>query len=183
MKKKKTEEELIQEKEIDAYQKRGFLQKIPYSIKAILIKYWFFGVICFFVLMGLGFVLQDFIDKFVVCGLLGGMVTDVVTDNILIMIDSDKNESKWYVIYKKEKSVLSLIINLVYSLALFFGCGYLMSLIISTYSDKSFWFLQEPLSQALFLIIVDMACIGIKDLILYELIKHNCIKPKDKNKK
>ncbi len=180
--KKKTPEEIKEEKVIDAYQRRGFLEKVPYWVKAVLIKYWFFGVICFFVLMGLGLVITNALDKIVVCGLLGGMITDVVTDNILMMIESSDHESQWFMIYKKSKSVWSLIINLVYTLVLFFGCSELMTLIISTYSDKSFWFLQEPCSQALVLIIVDMAFIGIKDLILYELIKHNYIKPNKNNK-
>lgn len=180
--KKKTKEEIAQAEEINTYQKNGFLSKIPYWVKAVLIKYWFFGVICFFVLMGLGLVISNPLDRIVVCGLLGGMITDVVTDNILIMIESSDRESQWFMIYKKPKSVLSLVVNLVYCLVLFFGCSELMTLIISTYSDKSIWFLQEPCSQALVLIIVDMAFIGIKDLILYELIKHNYIKPKNNSK-
>ena len=104
--KKKTKEEIAQAEEINNYQKSSFLSKIPYWAKAVLIKYWFFGVICFFVLMGLGLVISNPLDRIVVCGLLGGMITDVVTDNILIMIESSDRESQWFMIYKKPKSVL-----------------------------------------------------------------------------
>ena len=34
-------------KEMKKYDK-GFLNKVPYSVKAILIKYWFYGAVCFF---------------------------------------------------------------------------------------------------------------------------------------
>ena len=66
------EEELTQE--IKKYDK-GFLNKVPYSIKAILIKYWFYGAVCFFSLMG--FIGISGENAAVVGGLIAGALFDI----------------------------------------------------------------------------------------------------------
>lgn len=157
------------EKEIKKFQKSEIFSYIPYWIKALFLKYWFFGAVCFFIGMGIQGINGDIYA--LVAGLTCGVLTDLVTDNILLMMDSDKKESRYYVIYK-DKSIWSFLINLVYGLLLYFSCEYFCAFIVSTYSESGgSWFLQEPLSQSLVLIVFDMVCIGIKDLIAYAILK------------
>ena len=140
------EEELTQE--IKKYDK-GFLNKVPYSIKAILIKYWFYGAVCFFSLMG--FIGISGENAALVGGLIAGALFDIACYNILEMIDHDNNKAKYYMMYKSKK-IYSVFINVVYQVAVFLIAMVIISSIVSTYKDPvNNWFLQEPLSIALVL--------------------------------
>ena len=44
----------------------GFLDRIPASVKALFIKFWFNGAVCYFIFWGLGLYLNDFLDMIVV---------------------------------------------------------------------------------------------------------------------
>ena len=94
------------------------------------------------------------------------------------MMDSDKNESRNYMIFKSKK-VWSLFINIAYAIVIYFAtayfCDYMVSLI---YREDSFILsslFAGPLSQGLVALVFDLICIGIKDLIVY-LIKKNKVK-------
>ncbi|MBQ4060921.1 MAG: hypothetical protein IJD46_02720 [Bacilli bacterium] len=155
------EEELTQE--IKKYDK-GFLNKVPYSIKAILIKYWFYGAVCFFSLMG--FIGISGENAALVGGLIAGALFDIACYNILEMIDHDNNKAKYYMMYKSKK-IYSVFINVVYQVAVFLIAMVIISSIVSTYKDPvNNWFLQEPLSIALVLTAIDAIFLLIKNLLV-----------------
>lgn len=151
-------------KDIDKYTKTSLLSKIPYGVKAIFIKYWFYGAVCFFVGMGLGNLGVQGFTYVAIAGLVAGALIDIACDNILLMMDSSKNESKDYMIFKN-KSIWSMLINILYAILLYYLCGIFCSTMVSLYTDPTIWFLQEPLSQALVLIIFDGVFLAIKYLI------------------
>lgn len=155
------EEELTQE--IKKYDK-GFLNKVPYSIKAILIKYWFYGAVCFFSLMG--FIGISGENAALVGGLIAGALFDIACYNILEMMDQDNNKAKYYMMYKSKK-IYSVFINVVYQVAVFLIAMVIISSIVSTYKDPvNNWFLQEPLSIALVLTAIDAIFLLIKNLLV-----------------
>lgn len=155
------EEELTQE--IKKYDK-GFLNKVPYSIKAILIKYWFYGAVCFFSLMG--FIGISGENAALVGGLIAGALFDIACYNILEMMDQDNNKAKYYMMYKSKK-IYSVFINVVYQVAVFLIAMVMISSIVSTYKDPvNNWFLQEPLSIALVLTAIDAIFLLIKNLLV-----------------
>ena len=155
------EEELTQE--IKKYDK-GFLSKVPYSIKAILIKYWFYGAVCFFSLMG--FIGISGENAALVGGLIAGALFDIACYNILEMMDHDNNKARYYMIYKSKK-IYSIFINVVYQVAVFLIAMVIISSIVSTYKDPvNNWFLQEPLSIALVLTAIDAIFLLIKNLLV-----------------
>lgn len=155
------EEELTQE--IKKYDK-GFLNKVPYSIKAILIKYWFYGAVCFFSLMG--FIGISGENAALVGGLIAGALFDIACYNILEMMDHDNNKAKYYMMYKSKK-IYSVFINVVYQVAVFLIAMVIISSIVSTYKDPvNNWFLQEPLSIALVLTAIDAIFLLIKNLLV-----------------
>lgn len=159
------EEELTQE--IKKYDK-GFLNKVPYSIKAILIKYWFYGAVCFFSLMG--FIGISGENAALVGGLIAGALFDIACYNILEMMDHDNNKARYYMMYKSKK-IYSIFINVVYQVAVFLIAMVIISSIVSTYKDPvNNWFLQEPLSIALVLTAIDAIFLLIKNL-LVKLLK------------
>ena len=155
------DEELISE--IKKYDK-GFLNKIPYSIKAILLKYWFYGAVCFFSLMG--FIGISGENAALVAGLIAGALFDVACYNLLEMMDSDNNKAKYYMMYKSKK-IYSVFINVVYQVVVFLIAMVIISTIVSSYKDPvNNWFLQEPLSIALVLTAIDAIFLLIKNLLV-----------------
>ena len=147
--------------DMHAYKQQGFFTRLPYWLKAIFIKYWFFGSICFFVLMGSSLIGED---AALFAGALSGAIFDLVVYNILVMMDSDLNESRHYIIFKSKK-IYSLFINIAYNMALFILAMLFCSTIVKTYKDPvNNWFLQEPFSQALVLFVFDAVFVTIKNI-------------------
>ena len=63
-------------KEFNPY-RTDFLSRIPTFIKGLFIKWWFAGVVCFFVNMGLGIYVSATVDLVVLDGIFLGLVADV----------------------------------------------------------------------------------------------------------
>lgn len=164
-------------KKDNAYQVSWF-DKIPYWIKAIIIKWWFFGMIYFFFVMGLaGLIGEDsyvwYIQVVVICFAIG-VCTDIFTNNILEVVETRPNQSKWWLMIHGHKFI-GFLVNVAYGivigLAASFICAWFTSLIDAPnieagIADRTYWF-REPCSFALVALAVDMLCIGIKDLIVY----------------
>lgn len=146
------------------------LHRIPYWVKALFLKYWFFGMIIFFVGMGLSVTGYDFV---LIGGLIGGAVYDVVINKLLELMDSDANESKWFVMFRSKK-FYSVFINVLYCLVLFLCASQLLNLLIIKLNLSNSWLFQEPLTQAIIFFVVDALLIGFKDLIV--LIIKKCKK-------
>ena len=157
------DEEEISMDNMNAYKQQGFIARLPYWIKAIFIKYWFFGSICFFSLMGTGLIGEN---AALFAGVLSGCLFEFVVYNILIMMDSDENESRHYIFFKSKK-FYSLLINIVYQVVVFFLAMLICSSIVNLYDKpEANWFLQEPFSIGLVLFIIDGIFITIKGLII-----------------
>ena len=165
-KKLKYEDEISMD-DLHAYKQQGFLTRVPYCIKAIFIKYWFYGVICFFVLMGLGGAGANGENGAIICGLVAGLVFDFIVYGIFKLMDSDKKESKHYMMFKS-KRFYSVLINVPYQFVVFILGMLIMTSIIATYKDPvNNWFLQEPFSQALVLTVIDAVFMLIKNLLVH----------------
>ncbi len=172
-KQKKTIEQAEKEKEMDNYQKPSFFSRIPYGVKAEVIKYWFYGALFFFIGMGLsaqGELLA------LLGGLIGGVVFDFMYGNILLIIESEDDQHDNYIIYKSKK-LYSLVFNILFELIVFFITAYICVGIVKLYGEKDIWLFQEPLTQALVALVVD----GILLLIKFG-IKQIVIKCKEKKK-
>lgn len=165
-KKLKYEDEISMD-DLHAYKQQGFLARVPYCIKAVLLKYWFYGAICFFVLIGLGGAGATGENGAIVCGLIAGLVFDFIVYGIYRAMDSDKKESRYYVMYKSKK-IWSVFVNIPYQLLVFILGMLIMTSIVATYKDPvNNWFLQEPFSQALVLTTLDAVFVLIKNLLVY----------------
>ncbi|MDE7076374.1 MAG: hypothetical protein K2O62_03535, partial [Clostridia bacterium] len=81
------------EKEFDPY-KVDKLSRIPAWLKAIFMKFWFAGAVCYFIMMGTG--LKDF-DGIIVMGVVLGVVVDVLVNPIFGYMQSDKREYDKYI--------------------------------------------------------------------------------------
>ena len=106
----------VSEAELRKY-RSGPKIKLADWVKAVLIKFWFAGAVCFFFLWGLGTYIHDQLDQMVILGLALGFVTDLLTNNLYRFYAKPAGANdRWMMISRK--GVPGLLLNLVYAFIL-----------------------------------------------------------------
>lgn len=148
------------------------LSRIPSPIKALLIKWWFAGLVCYFIVMGLGSFGTNMstLDLLVLTGAVLGIIVDCMVNPILRMVQSDRKEMHAYMMFPFPfKAYWTFITNIIYYVAVMVVVNYCylgINLLIQT-GNSSGYFVLEPLVFGVICVIADMAFIGIKDLIVF----------------
>ncbi len=151
--------------EIRQYTSNG-LDKIPSWIKALFIKFWFNGAMCFFFLWGLGNVLKGW-DIIIVLALASGAITDLLVNNIFRFIAPTKNAyDKWMMF--PQKKYWTLFANIGYSIVL-------VLMVVYTYNGINIWIngpdsdqvaiAVEPFLYGLMYLLYDLAFVGCRNLL------------------
>ena len=84
------------------YRSKGFIDKIPDWIKALFIKFWFNGAVCFFIFWGLGMLIFG-LDMIVVMGIVLGMVNDLLVNNVFhFFAITPGSNNKWMMFPQKK---------------------------------------------------------------------------------
>ncbi|HEY8396126.1 MAG TPA: hypothetical protein VIK96_05035 [Bacilli bacterium] len=150
------------------------LAGIPTWIKALFIKYWVAGVICYFGLWGLGLSLTDALDQVFFLGIFTGAVTDLMVNTGFRYFESDRKEfHKYMMLPVASKKLWTLFVNFVYGILVTFVVfqiyAWINYLIVKAKSmpENSIFLGVEPLLYGLFFLIVDMFFISIKNLIVF----------------
>ena len=159
--------------------RNDWISRIPAPVKALFFKYWTFGAICFMFYMGLGVYFDDWELLVLITGLATGLVIDFLFVPALRYFESPKGEYHPYVMVSvPARKIWSLVVNIPLYLGETFFVVYLYSLINEGIAIKNNLpsgttsLVVEPLLYGVFMLAVDMALIGVKDLIVY-LIKKN----------
>ena len=164
-------------KHFDPY-RHNFLAWVPPCVKAIFIKWWFAGAVCFFIMWGIG--LKD-IDAVLLVGVVLGVIVDVLVNPIFRMMESDRKEYNNFMMFPFPfKAFWTFFTNIIYYVVIalminfcYFGVNQLLNLIYGTLQEEYHIYVAvEPLLFGVFCTVADMAFIGIKDLIVY-LVKRN----------
>ena len=148
------------------------ISRIPAPIKAILVKWWFAGLVCYFIVMGLGSIGIEMstLDMLVLTGAVLGLIVDLMVNPILRMIQSDRKEMHAYMMFPFPfKAYWTFITNVIYYVVVLVVVNYCylgLNLLVQLGSSSAYVAL-EPLLFGVFTVIADMAFIGIKDLIVY----------------
>lgn len=174
------QEEIVSSNEITVEVKKyrkGFLSKVPVWIKALFVKFWFNGMICFFFYWGLGAYIADQLDLIVVVGLAMGVLTDILLNNILRFMNGDKKEYDAYMMLPMKK-FWTFFVNIVYA-------GIVLFCVIMTYQLINIWVIKanelpldsvplgvEPLLFGVFYLFYDMIFITVKNVIVGAVKKH-----------
>ena len=145
------------QKEFDPYKVDKF-SRIPAWVKALFIKFWFAGCVCYFVMFGLRI---NELDKLVLLGAVLGLVVDVLINPLFRYMESDKKEYNAYMMFPFPfKAFWTFFTNLIYYIFIIFcvaGCYQGISMLIGKIVGV------EPLLFGVFAVIIDMIFIGIKD--------------------
>lgn len=154
------------QEELNRYKGGKKKWRLPEAVKVVLIKFWFFGAICYFVFMGLGMYLVSVLDQLVVSGVITGMVMDLLMNHFLRFTENMPGGSKRYIMVTK-RGAPGFLLNILYGLLL-------MYLVISLYgvinsalqtpgeNEAVAYVMVEPLLFGLFTTALDAACVGIK---------------------
>ncbi len=152
------------------YRSKGFLDRIPSPIKALFIKFWFSGAVCFFIYWGLGMYIWDTLDMIVVLGVVMGMVTDILVNNAFRFFEvTPGSNSKWMMFPKKK--FWTFFTNIIYGFIIvllvawiYSGTNVLLNHING--SEEQIYLGVEPVLFGILYVAVDMLFIGMKNLVI-----------------
>ncbi|MBP1584177.1 MAG: hypothetical protein ILP17_00605 [Lachnospiraceae bacterium] len=109
----------VSEEEIAKYTGKKLKFRGGPLIKAILIKWWFAGCVCFLFLWGLGLYIHDMLDQLFILGLAGGVFTDLLVNNVLRFTESTRGANDKYMMFPS-KRYRNFIFNIIYSFVILF---------------------------------------------------------------
>lgn len=178
-------EPIVDKRTLNKYRIHWY-QKVPYPVRALFIKYWFFGLVYFLFEMGIGaipyFRITDSTTIFgvntiiliLITGFALGVFNDFLVYNILDVIEDDPGEKAPYVFFKSKK-FYSLFINIIYGECVAFLSLYLCGIIAMAISpDNSMFYFREPLTCGLMMFVIDYLFLMVKNLVVYIYKKFIC---------
>lgn len=105
--------------ELEKYRSGKVKWRMPEWLKVILIKFWFYGAVCFFVFMGLGMYLVNQLDLFFVAAIIMGMVTDLLINHFLRFAEKlPGGSARWIMVTRR--GAAGFLMNLMYGFVLIF---------------------------------------------------------------
>lgn len=150
--------------------KNNFLDRIPSWIKALFIKFWFNGAVCFFIFWGLGIFIPNMEDMILVLAITLGMVNDVLVNNIFrFFAVVDGENDKWMMFPKKR--YITFVLNILYAfvvLLVVIGVYNAINMIINSIvgGDPTVYVGVEPLMFGALFMGVDLLFILMKNTVI-----------------
>lgn len=151
------------------YRSKGFIDKIPDWIKALFIKFWFNGAVCFFIFWGLGMLIFG-LDMIVVMGVVLGMVNDLLVNNVFHFFAITPGSNNKWMMFPKRK-LWTFFANIVYSTLILFIVVWIYSIINIAYNaimgtTNQIGLGVEPVFFGILYMAVDMLFVGMKNLFI-----------------
>ena len=109
------------EEELKKYRSKSGLNINP-VFKALFIKFWFSGVVCYFFIWGLGIYIPSNLDLYFVTAIGMGFVKDILENNLYRFVANPEGSNDRWMMFPK-KSYMSLVFNVLYAI-LVTGCVY-----------------------------------------------------------
>ena len=157
------------QEELKKYQSKGGI-KLPQPVKVILLKAWFAGAVCYFILWGLGMYIYSLIDMLFIMGIVLGMVTDLLTNNVIRFIEATPGENNKWLMFPNQKGMVSFFLNLVYALVLvacvyFLYSGINLMIVAIIGNADTVPLGVEPILYGVFYMGFDLLFVGCKNLL------------------
>ena len=108
----------VSEEELRKY-RSGSKLKLSDWLKAVLIKAWFAGSVCFFFLWGLGTYITNQLDMLLVVGAALGVVKDLLENNIFRFYAETPGANDRFMMFPQKKYV-TLFLNILYGYLILF---------------------------------------------------------------
>lgn len=108
----------VSEEELRKYRSHGGFS-VPETAKILFIKFWFPAAVCFFFLWGLGTYVSAMLDLLFITGLALGIVTDLLTNNVLrFFAETEGANDRWMMFPKKR--YITFFQNIFYAFVVLF---------------------------------------------------------------
>ncbi|MBQ7344125.1 MAG: hypothetical protein IJW53_05130 [Clostridia bacterium] len=150
------------------YRSGGLIDKIPSWLKAVFMKFWFNGAVCYFVLWGLGLFISNFENMLIILALVLGMVTDILVNNAFRFFAVTEGANDKWMMFPKKK-LINLFLNIVYAFVILIivvwfynSLNGVLNMVNGT--DGQIFIGVEPILFGLFYVVFDLAFIGMKNL-------------------
>ena len=101
------------------YYRSGPKFKIADWAKLLFIKAWFPGSVCFFFMWGLGGMMADQLDLMFVTGIALGVVTEMLTNNVLRFMEKTPGGNDRWMMFPQKKYI-TFPLNILYAFVLLF---------------------------------------------------------------
>ena len=141
---------------------------IPNLIKVLLIKYWFFGAVCFFFYLGLGMYVPGFYEMMLIMMIAGGVVTDLLTNKLIRFIEPYEGANDRY-LFVRSRKYRSFVLNILYSVVIVYIIYYIYNLInlaVLTFAGEDAKLLAVgPILYGAFGLAADMLFVGARNLL------------------
>lgn len=143
--------------------------ELPELVKVLILKAWFPGAVCYFILWGLGAYVSSNLDMLFIVGVVLGMVTDLLTNNILRFMEKTPGENNRWLLVTHKGMVgfgLNLLFGLIIVLCVFFLYEAINRVAALITGDPTRVFLGvEPFFYGLFCMGFDLLLLGMKHLL------------------
>lgn len=156
------------QEELEKYRSRSWI-RIPQTVKILFIKAWFAGAVCFFFLWGLGTYVSSMIDMLFILGVVLGIVTDLLVNNVIRFLEKTPGENDKWLMFSK-KGMVSFFLNILYSLVIII-CVFFLYNVLNYAITRIAGSMDtvplgvEPILFGVFCMAFDMLFVGIKLLI------------------
>lgn len=158
------------EAELNKYRSGKKKWKFPQWLKVGLIKFWFYGAVCYFVFWGLGMYLLG-LDLYFVAAVILGMVTDLLINHFLRFTEKLPGGSKKWMMVTRRGAV-GFFLNILYGFLLLFMVVTVYQMIntaiVTIYngSENAPLLHVEPLFFGLATMGADTLCVVIRNTLL-----------------
>ena len=125
----------VSEEELRKY-KSGPRFRLPDWLKVVLIKAWFAGSVCFFIFWGTSSYIRDRLDLLTVFAIALGVVTDIITNNILRYYAKNSGDNDRWMMFP-QKRYITFILNILYAALLLFCVDMFYTLLNLTLASAS----------------------------------------------
>ena len=159
----------VSPEELQKYRSKSGIS-LPMWLKAVVLKAWFAGAVCFFIFWGLGLYLQNMLDMLLVFGIALGMVTDLLVNSIFRFAARVSGENDGWMMFPK-RGMAAFFLNLLYAFILLI-CVYSLyqgiNTVLTSISGQpdSVPLGVEPILFGLFYMGFDLLFVGMKHMAL-----------------
>ncbi len=156
------------EEELNKYRRKGRFH-LPPVFWVLFNKAWFAGAVCYFILWGLSPYMGNLVDMLFVLGVSLGMVTDLLTNNVIRFIEKTPGANEKYLAVTKRGVIgffLNLVVSMVIILCVFFTYSFINRFVVSITDDPNNLFLGvEPILFGLMCMGYDLLFVGARRLL------------------
>lgn len=146
----------------------SFLDRLPAWLKAVFMKFWFNGAVCYFIYWGLGLYVSNLENMLIILAIVLGMVTDLLVNNAFRFFAlTEGDNDKWMMLPKKK--LVNLFLNVLYSFAVLIIVVWFYNSINGVINaikgtEGQIFLGVEPILFGLFYVAFDLLFIGMKNM-------------------